>query len=94
LKTIKTLVAATAACLFVTGCYGVRPAAQGDPYAEGGMHYYYLNYYLYYPDTGDGRGRGDGKLWNDFEGVVSDEKSAQNRMASRAYLDDGEIRAE
>jgi hypothetical protein len=83
LKRIKTLVAATAACLFVTGCYGVRPAAQGDPYAEGGMHYYYLKLDLYYPDAADGRWH-DRKLWNDFEGVVTDRDRMQNRMASRA----------
>ena len=94
MKRIKTLVIATAACLFATGCYIVCPAAPDDPSAGSQTHYYYLKFDLYYPDTGDGRWREDRKLWDDFEGVVTDQHWTENRMALTANPHETQIYTE
>ncbi|HEY1268529.1 MAG TPA: hypothetical protein VGH16_14850 [Candidatus Binatia bacterium] len=92
---MKTLVAAVAGCLFITGCYVAQPLAQDNPHADGGFYYYYLKFDVYSdPGTGDGRLRDDFKLWDDFEGVVSDENPMQTRMALRAHRDVAGIFAE
>lgn len=64
----------------MTGCFAARPEARDDPYPGSQMHYYYLKFNFYYPDASDGRRREQRKLWNDFEGFVTDQEPMQNRM--------------